>query len=251
MDIRHTTALVTGAASGLGRATTERLAGEGAQVIGIDLAAAIEKVAPFEGVTYVPADVTSEADVRHALSLVSESAPLRIAVNCAGIAPSSRIISSRGVHDLDMFRRTIEVNLIGTFNVLRLAAEVMDSLDADEDGQRGVIINTASVAAYEGQIGQAAYAASKGGIVGLTITAARDLARSGIRVCTIAPGIMETPMVAGFSEEVQTSLARSVTFPQRLGRPEEYAELVTMIVHHDYLNGETIRMDGAIRMEPK
>lgn len=251
MDIRHTTALVTGAASGLGRATAERLAGEGAQVIGIDLAAAIEKVAPFEGVTYVPADVTSEADVRHALSLVSESAPLRIAVNCAGIAPSSRIISSRGVHDLDMFRRTIEVNLIGTFNVLRLAAEVMDSLDADEDGQRGVIINTASVAAYEGQIGQAAYAASKGGVVGLTITAARDLARSGIRVCTIAPGIMETPMVAGFSEEVQTSLARSVTFPQRLGRPEEYAELVTMIVHHDYLNGETIRMDGAIRMEPK
>lgn len=251
MDIPHTTALVTGAASGLGRATAERLAGEGAQVIGLDLAAAIEKVAPFEGVTYVAADVTSEADVRHALSLVSDSAPLRIAVNCAGIAPSSRIISSRGVHDLDMFRRTIEVNLIGTFNVLRLAAEVMDSLDADEDGQRGVIINTASVAAYEGQIGQAAYAASKGGVVGLTITAARDLARSGIRVCTIAPGIMQTPMLAGFSEEVQESLARSVTFPQRLGRPDEFAELVTMIVHHDYLNGETIRMDGAIRMQPK
>lgn len=251
MQIRNTTALVTGAASGLGRATVERLAAEGAHVIGIDLQSAVDAAAPIEGVTYIAADVTSEADVRNALSMVSTDAPLRIAVNCAGIAPSSRIVSSRGVHDLDMFRRTIEVNLIGTFNVLRLAAEVMAAQQGDEDGQRGVIINTASVAAYEGQIGQAAYAASKGGVVGLTITAARDLARSGIRVCTIAPGIMQTPMVAGFSEEVQTSLARSVTFPQRLGRPDEYADLVTMIVHHDYLNGETIRMDGAIRMEPK
>lgn len=251
MQIRNITAIVTGAASGLGLATATRLAKEGAHVIGIDLSAAVEKATPIEGVTFVAADVTSEADVRGALAHVNPSAPLRLAVNCAGIAPAARIVSSSGVHDLELFRRTIEVNLIGTFNVLRLAAEVMAQTDADEDGQRGVIINTASVAAYEGQIGQAAYAASKGGVVGLTITAARDLARSGVRVNTIAPGIMHTPMMAGFSEEVQTSLARSVPFPQRLGRPEEFADLVTMIVHHDYLNGETIRMDGAIRMAPQ
>ena len=201
---------------------------------------------------YVAADVTSQPDVEAALSAVRETGrPLRLVVNCAGIAPAVRILSSRGVHDLDVFRRTIEVNLVGTFNVLRLSAELMAGQDADEDGQRGVIINTASVAAYEGQIGQAAYAASKGGVVSLTIAAARDLARSGIRVNTIAPGIVATPMLTALGEEVGASLAKSVPFPSRLARPDEYAELVSMIVAHDYLNGETIRMDAALRMAPQ
>jgi len=250
MKLSGTCALVTGAASGLGAATAELFARQGARVIGIDLAPSIDQATPAEGVELIAADVTSEADVSRALDTVGD-VPLRAAVNCAGIAPAMRTLSSRGPHDLDLFRRTIEVNLVGTFNVLSLAAERMAHSPELEHGQRGVIINTASVAAYEGQIGQAAYAASKGGVVGLTITAARDLARNGVRVNTIAPGIIDTPLLAGLGEEVNASLAASVPFPHRLGRPDEFAQLALMIIEHDYLNGETIRMDGAIRMGPK
>lgn len=252
MRIDTATALVTGAASGLGAATAARLASEGTTVIGLDLPAAIESAPTIQNVLWVGADVTDPADVAGALALVRETGrPLRLVVNCAGIAPAARILSSHGVHDLELFRRTIEVNLIGTFNVLRLGAEVMAEQEALEDGQRGLIVNTASVAAYEGQIGQAAYAASKGGVVALTIAAARDLARSGIRVNTIAPGIVATPMLTALGEQVNASLARSVPFPARLARPDEYAQLVSMIVAHDYLNGETIRMDAALRLAPQ
>jgi NAD(P)-dependent dehydrogenase (short-subunit alcohol dehydrogenase family) len=251
MRIQGTTALVTGAASGLGAATAARLASRGARVLGLDLQASIEKATAPEGVRYVAADVVSADEVQAALDTLAGEPPLRIVVNCAGIAPAKRILSSKGVHELDVFRRTIEINLIGTFNVLRLAAAVMAETEpADEHGQRGVVIGTASVAAFEGQIGQIAYSASKGGVVGMTVPAARDLARNGIRVNTIAPGIMDTPMLAALGEEVNASLAAGVPFPHRLGRPEEYAQLVEMIVEHDYLNAETIRMDGALRMQP-
>ncbi|MGV2984203.1 SDR family NAD(P)-dependent oxidoreductase [Microbacterium sp. AGC85] len=252
MRIDGASALVTGAAAGLGAATAARLAAAGATVIGIDLPQGIESAAPVDGVQYHAADVTSADDVQRAVAAARDiERPLRVVVNCAGIAPAARILSSRGVHDLEVFRRTLEINLLGTFNVLRLGAELMASQAGDEDGQRGLVINTASVAAYEGQIGQAAYAASKGGVVALTIAAARDLARSGIRVNTIAPGIVATPMLTSLGEEVGSSLARAVPFPSRLARPEEYAELVSMIVAHDYLNGETIRMDAALRMGPQ
>ncbi|MDR5701617.1 SDR family NAD(P)-dependent oxidoreductase [Agromyces aerolatus] len=252
MKIDNAVALVTGAASGLGAATAARLASGGTRVVGLDLAKGIEAAPAIEGVTYVAADVTSPEDVAAALETVRETGrPLRLVVNCAGIAPAVRILSGRGVHDLDVFRRTVEVNLVGTFNVLRLSAELIAGQEPDGDGQRGVIVNTASVAAYEGQIGQAAYAASKGGVVSLTIAAARDLARSGIRVNTIAPGIVATPMLTSLGEEVGASLAKSVPFPARLARPDEYADLVTMIAAHDYLNGETIRMDAALRMGPQ
>jgi NAD(P)-dependent dehydrogenase (short-subunit alcohol dehydrogenase family) len=252
MQIDGTTALVTGAASGLGAATAAALAARGASVVGIDLASQVKDAAPSHpGVRLVGADVTDAEDVASALASMSGS-DLRIVVNCAGIAPARRVLSSKGVHELDVFRRTIEVNLIGTFNVLRLAAQVIaDTEPVDEFGQRGVIINTASVAAFEGQIGQIAYSASKAGVVGMTVPGARDLARSGIRVCTIAPGIVDTPMLAGLGEAVGASLAATVPFPHRFARPEEFAQLVSMIIDHDYLNGETIRMDGAIRMAPQ
>lgn len=249
MRIDGTTALITGAASGLGAATARLLAERGAEVLGLDLAASVERAPAIDGVRYVAADVTSEAEVSAALGTL-DGAPLRIVVNCAGIAPARRILSSKGLHELDLFRTTIEVNLVGTFNVLRLAAAVIAEQTADEQGQRGVIVNTASVAAFEGQIGQIAYSASKGGVVGMTVPAARDLARSGIRVNTIAPGIVDTPLLAALGPEVGASLAAGVPFPKRLARPDEYAQLVAMIVEHDYLNAETIRMDGALRMQP-
>ncbi|WP_457966968.1 SDR family NAD(P)-dependent oxidoreductase [Arthrobacter sp. D1-29] len=252
MDISKATAIVTGAASGLGAATAARLAASGALVVGIDLANSITSAPAIDGVTYVAADVSSANEIEAALAVAADlGRPLRLVINCAGIAPAVRILSGRGVHDLDLFRRTIEVNLVGTFNVLRLAAEVIAREEPDTDGQRGLIINTASVAAYEGQIGQAAYAASKGGVVSLTIASARDLARSGIRVNTIAPGIVETPMLASLGEDVGAALAASVPFPKRLGRPSEFADLVMMITAHDYLNGETIRLDGALRLAPQ
>lgn len=270
MKLQEMSALVTGAASGLGAATAARLAGLGVRVIGIDLAASIEAALavgpPPEGVAYRAADVTDEQQVADALTVfdgagfdgdgagspVGSIPPLRLAVNCAGIAPARRLLSSRGVHDLETFQRTININLVGTFNVLRLAAERMAAQDpVDESGQRGVIVNTASVAAFEGQIGQVAYAASKGGVVALGLAAARDLARNGIRVNTIAPGVVETPMLAGLGAEVSAGLAAAVPFPHRLARPDEFAQLVTMIAEHDYLNGETIRMDGALRMAPQ
>lgn len=252
MDVSNTSALVTGAASGLGAATAAALADRGVRVIGVDLPAGIEKAPEVDGITYYAADVTQPDDVRAAVAMATEVGPLRTVVNCAGIAPSARILGKKGPHDLTLFETVIRVNLLGTFNVLTLAAEAMaETNPVDEDGQRGLIVNTASVAAFEGQVGQAAYAASKGGVHSLTITAARDLASLGIRVNTVAPGIVETPMLATVSEEYRAGLAAGVPFPRRLGRPSEYAQIVTTFVDNDYLNGTTLRMDGALRMAPR
>jgi NAD(P)-dependent dehydrogenase (short-subunit alcohol dehydrogenase family) len=251
MQLTNTAAIVTGGASGLGAATALALARSGASVFALDLAASIEKAPQVEGVEYIATDVTRPDDVRHAVSIASAGRPLRTVINCAGIAPSMRILGKKGVHDLGLFATVVQVNLIGSFNVLAIAAEAIAQTEADEDGQRGVIINTASIAAYEGQIGQAAYASSKGGIVALTLPAARDLAQYGIRVNTIAPGIVETPMLATISEEFRAGLAAGVPFPHRLARPDEYAKLALAMIDHDYLNGETIRMDGALRMAPR
>jgi NAD(P)-dependent dehydrogenase (short-subunit alcohol dehydrogenase family) len=252
MQLDQTSAIVTGGASGLGAATASALAGKGVAVFALDLAAQVERASPVRGVTYVAADVTRADDVRGAVAQASSAgSPLRAVVNCAGIGPSARILGKKGVHDLALYAQVVQVNLVGTFNVLALAAEAIAATQPDEGGQRGVIVNTASVAAYDGQVGQAAYASSKGGIVGLTLPAARDLAQYGIRVCTIAPGIVETPMLATVSEEFRAGLAAGVPFPPRLARPEEYAQLVLAIIDHDYLNGEVIRMDGALRMAPR
>lgn len=253
MELSGAAALVTGAASGLGAATAARLASRGASVIGIDLASSVARVTDVPtGVRLVAADVTSDGDVRGALDEVARlEVPLRVVVNCAGIAPASRIVGRDGPHDLELFRSVITVNLLGTFNVMRLAAEAMSRVQPDESGSRGVVVNTASVAAFEGQVGQIAYSASKGGVAAMTITAARDLAQFGIRVNTIAPGIVDTPMLATISEEFRESLSAGVPFPKRLATPDEYASLVEMIVAHNYLNGETIRMDGALRMAPR
>lgn len=252
MDVSNTSALVTGAASGLGAATAAALADRGVRVIGVDLPAGIEKAPEVAGVTYHAADVTQPDDMRAAVAAAAEVGPLRTVVNCAGIAPSARILGKKGPHDLGLFETVIRVNLLGTFNVLTLAAQAMAETEpVDEDGQRGLIVNTASVAAFEGQVGQAAYAASKGGVHSLTITAARDLASLGIRVNTVAPGIVETPMLATVSEEYRAGLAAGVPFPHRLGRPSEYAHIVTTFVDNDYLNGTTLRMDGALRMAPR
>ncbi|MYR07593.1 SDR family NAD(P)-dependent oxidoreductase [Gordonia sp. SID5947] len=253
MDVAGSSVLVTGAASGLGAATAARFAGAGAQVFGLDLQPAIDKAEAVTGVTLLAADVTSEIDVRAAIDTVTDTAPpLRATINCAGVGWAARILGKDGPHDLSLFQKIININLVGTFNVMRLAAERMAAEPTvDHDGQRGVIINTASVAAFEGQIGQIAYAASKGGVHAMTISAARDLARAGVRVCTIAPGTIKTPMLAGVTPEFQQTLAEAIPFPRRLGDPDEYAQLAQMIVEHNYLNGETIRMDGAIRMAPR
>ena len=255
MEIQGTAALVTGAASGLGAATAQRLADAGATVFGLDLAQSIERVgdkAPA-GVTLIATDVTSADDVQAAVDqIVASGLPLRLVVNCAGVGWAGRVLSKNGPHDLELFRTVITVNLLGTFNVLRLAADAMSKTEpVDEYGQRGVIINTASVAAFEGQIGQIAYSASKGGVHGMTVPAARDLAQYGIRVNTIAPGIVDTPMLAGVTDEYRKGLEAGVPFPSRLAQPSEYAQLVQMIAEHGYLNGETIRMDGALRMAPR
>ncbi|MEX5308311.1 SDR family NAD(P)-dependent oxidoreductase [Kocuria sp. CPCC 205297] len=252
MDIRDSTAVVTGAASGLGAATAAELVARGARVIGLDLPQVVHAAAPVDGVQYVSADVTDEEQVRAAVATAADVATLRTVVNCAGIGTSARVVGKNGVHDLALFDRVVRINLVGTFTVLALAAEVMTAQEpVDEAGQRGVIINTASVAAFEGQIGQAAYAASKGGVHSMTIAAARDLSSRGVRVMTIAPGIVDTPMLGRVSEDFRSALAESVPFPHRLARPDEYAQLAGMIVEHDYLNGETIRMDGALRMAPR
>jgi NAD(P)-dependent dehydrogenase (short-subunit alcohol dehydrogenase family) len=243
---------VTGGASGLGEAAALRLAERGAHVYVLDLPAAIEAADRNEDITYLAADVTSSTDVERAVEqAAADPQPLRVVVNCAGIGPSARILSRQGRHDLDLFAKIVQVNLVGTFHVIAVAAEHIARTQPLADGQRGVIVNTASVAAFDGQIGQAAYSASKGGIVGLTLPAARDLAQYGIRVNTIAPGILETPMLATVSEEFRAGLAASIPFPQRLGRPEEYGDLAAFLVEHDYLNGETIRLDGALRMAPR
>lgn len=252
MKIDDTAAVVTGGASGLGAATARALAGKGALVFVLDLPGSIENAPAVDRVTYLEADVTKPADVRTALAAASEGgAPLRTVVSCAGIGPSARILGRSGVHDLAQYAAVVQVNLVGTFTVLALAAEHIAATEPDEHGQRGVVVNTASIAAYDGQVGQAAYASSKGGIVALTLPAARDLAQYGIRVCAIAPGIVETPMLATVSEEFRANLAAGVPFPQRLARPEEFASLALAVIDHDYLNGEVIRMDGALRMAPR
>jgi NAD(P)-dependent dehydrogenase (short-subunit alcohol dehydrogenase family) len=251
MQISDTSAIVTGGASGLGGATARALAKNGARVFAIDLPTAIESAPEVDGITYVVADVTEPDQVQAAVDAAAAAGPLRTVVNCAGIGPSARILSKKGPHDLGLFRKVVEINLIGTFNVVTLAAQAIATTDPDENGHRGVVINTASIAAFDGQIGQAAYAASKGGVVGLTLPAARDLATSGIRVVTIAPGIIDTPMLATVNEEFRQSLAEGIPFPKRLGRPEEYANLALSIIAQDYLNGEVIRLDGALRMAPR
>jgi NAD(P)-dependent dehydrogenase (short-subunit alcohol dehydrogenase family) len=252
MRLDHTAAIVTGAASGLGHATATALAAQGAHVYGLDLEAATADAPTVDGLTYLPTDVTDEASVERAVAKAAGTdRPLRTVVSCAGIGPSARILGRKGRHDAGLFATVVQVNLVGTFNVLAVAAEQIAATAPDDDGQRGVIVNTASIAAYDGQVGQAAYAASKGGVVSLTLAAARDLAQYGIRVCTIAPGIIDTPMLATVSEEFRAGLAAGVPFPQRLGRPDEYARLALAIIDHDYLNGEVVRMDGALRMAPR
>ncbi|MFC9770771.1 MULTISPECIES: SDR family NAD(P)-dependent oxidoreductase [unclassified Pseudarthrobacter] len=267
MDVRGSAALITGGASGLGAATARALFQAGASVVLLDLPssagaelaqelnASAETRASGQSAVFAPADVTSEAEVRAAVATASGLGPLRIAVNCAGIATPGKVLGRDGVLPLEAFNRVVQVNLIGTFNVLRLAAEAMvatEPANTDLGGpERGVIINTASVAAFEGQIGQPAYAASKGAVAAMTLPIARELARSLVRVVTIAPGIFETPMMAGLPQEAQDSLGAQVPHPSRLGRPGEYANLVLHIVDNAMLNGETIRLDGAIRMGPK
>jgi NAD(P)-dependent dehydrogenase (short-subunit alcohol dehydrogenase family) len=252
MQVADTAAVVTGGASGLGAATAAALAERGCRVFALDLAAGISKAPAVDGVTYVEADVTSPDSVVAAVQQAAGSGvPLRTVVNCAGVGTAGRILSKKGHHDLDLYARIIQINLIGSFNVLTLAAEEIAKTEPDEQGQRGVVINTASVAAFEGQVGQVAYSSSKGGIVGMNLPAARDLAQYGIRVNTIAPGIIETPMLAGVDEKFRAALAEGVPFPQRLGRPEEYAQLALMLIEHDYINGEVVRLDGALRMGPR
>ena len=255
MELRSVTAIVTGGASGLGRATAERLGAAGARVAvldrpgspGTDVARALGAAALF-----TPADVTSAQEVEAALRTVHErlGSP-NVLVNCAGIGTALKTLGRSGPARLEDFTRVIQVNLIGTFNCIRLAAAAMARNAPTADGERGVIVNTASVAAFDGQIGQAAYSASKGGIVGMTLPIARDLAELGIRVVTIAPGIFDTPLLATLSEPVRASLAQQVPFPRRFGRPEEFATLVTHVIENAMLNGETIRLDGAIRMQPR
>ncbi len=252
MQITDTAAIVTGGASGLGAATAKALAARGARVFALDLPDAVSQAPVVDGVTYTAADVTNADQVRTAVDQATGAGvPLRIVVNCAGIGPSARVVGREGPHDFDLFRKVIEINLVGTFNVLRLAAEAIGQTEPDADGQRGVVVNTASVAAYDGQIGQAAYAASKGGVASLTLPAARDLSSRGIRVMTIAPGIVDTPMLATVQEDYRAALAENVPFPKRLGVPDDYAKLAVNIIEHDYLNGEVIRMDGALRMPPR
>jgi NAD(P)-dependent dehydrogenase (short-subunit alcohol dehydrogenase family) len=246
--------LVTGGGSGLGEATVRRFAASGAGVVICDLPSSAGKtIADDLGSTvrFVPTDVTDEAAVTAALDAAAGLGSLRLVVTCAGIATPGRVVGRKGPLPLATFRQVIEVNLIGTFNVLRLAAERMAALEPDEDGDRGVVVMTASIAAYDGQIGQAAYASSKGAIVALTLTAARDLADKGIRVVTIAPGTMETPMLAGLPEDARKVLEQQVPHPARLGRPSEYAALVEHILTNQLLNGEVIRLDGALRMPPR
>lgn len=251
MELSQRVALVTGAVSGLGAATARHLAAQGAKVYGLDLPKAIDNNTDPGDVTFLPCDVTSAEQVQEAVATITARGNLDIAVNCAGIATMVRVLAKDGSVDVEPFARAVNINLIGTYTVLAHAAQAMSRNDPDQYGQRGVIVNTASIAAFEGQIGQIGYAASKAGVVGMTLTAARDLAQHGIRVCTIAPGIIDTPMLASLSEPVRESLAAGVPFPQRLGSPEEYARLVESIVAQDYLNGETIRLDGALRMGPR
>jgi NAD(P)-dependent dehydrogenase (short-subunit alcohol dehydrogenase family) len=252
MEIKNKVFIVTGGASGLGAGTAKMLCANGARVVLADVQdEAGHALAKELGQHYVHCDVTQEQDARAAVAAAVALGPLFGLVNCAGIAPAAKIVGKNGAHPLDMFQKVISINLIGSFNMMRLASEAMSKNEADPTGERGVLINTASVAAYDGQVGQAAYAASKAGVVGMTLPIARDLAPLGIRCVTIAPGIFGTPMMFGMPQAVQDSLAASIPFPSRFGRPEDYAKLVHQIVTNEMLNGETIRLDGAIRMPPR
>lgn len=253
MQIQGSGALITGGASGLGLATARRLAAAGAHITIVDLPSSPgADIAAELGGVFVPADVTSVDEVHAAVAAAQAAAPLRIVVNCAGIAPPAKVLDRQGNPAvLADFERIVRINLVGTFNVTSQAAAIIAKNDPDATGDRGVIVSTASVAAFDGQIGQPAYSASKGGVHAMTLPIARELARYAIRVCTIAPGIMETPMLKGLPQAAQDSLGEQVPYPSRLGKPEEYAALVQSIVENGYLNGETIRLDGAIRMAPK
>jgi len=252
MQIQNNVFIVTGGASGLGAATARMIVEQGGKVLLADV-----QVEPGEALAaelkavFVKCDVTSEADGKAVVDAAVALGTLRGLINCAGVAPAVKTVGKDGPHPLDVFQRTVNINLVGTFNMARLAADAMGKTAATDSGERGVIINTASVAAFDGQIGQAAYAASKAAVAGLTLPMARDLSRSAIRVMTIAPGIFETPMLMGMPEEVRTALGNMVPFPPRLGRPDEYAHLAKTIIENTMMNGETIRLDGAIRMQPK
>ena len=253
MEIQGKVALVTGGASGLGRAVVEELAGRGASVVICDLPSSDGQTVAEQlgsGVQFAPTDVTSESDVQSAIDMAGDLGGLHIAVSCAGVGTPGRVLGRKGPHALEQFALVINVNLIGTFNVLRLAAAKMVEVDP-VDGERGVIVNTASIAAFDGQVGQAAYAASKGGVVGMTLPIARDLADQLIRCNTVAPGTFDTPMLAGLPQEARDSLAAAIPHPNRLGKPSEYADLVCHIVTNPMLNGEVIRLDGALRMAPR
>ncbi len=253
MNIAGHSALVTGGGSGLGAATAEALAAAGAKVAVLDVndekgAAVAEKL----GGVFAHCDVSDPDSAEGALAIAQEAhGSPRVLVNCAGIGGAARIVGREGPMPLDRFKRIIEINLVGTFNMMRLAGAAMSTAEPDANGVRGVIVSTASIAAFEGQIGQAAYAASKGGIASLTLPAAREFARFGVRVLTVAPGLFKTPLLEELPEEVQESLGASIPFPSRLGTPEEFAQMVMAMVGNDYLNGETVRLDGALRMQPK
>ena len=252
MDISGKVFIVTGGASGLGEGTARMLAREGGKVVVADLQAERGQALAGEiGATFITCDVSSETDGAAAVAKAVSLGKLVGLVNCAGIAPAAKTVGKDGAHALQLFAKTVTVNLIGSFNMIRLAAEAMSRNEPEPTGERGVLISTASVAAYDGQIGQAAYSASKGGVVGMTLPIARDLARNGIRNMTIAPGIFGTPMLFTMPKEVQDALAASVPFPSRLGTPADYAKLVHQIVTNEMLNGEVIRLDGAIRLAPK
>jgi NAD(P)-dependent dehydrogenase (short-subunit alcohol dehydrogenase family) len=252
MQIQNNVFIITGGASGLGAATARMLVEAGGKVVIADVQVEPgEALAKELGGKFVKCDVTSEADGKAVVDAATAMGNVRGLINCAGVAPAVKTVGKDGPHPLDVFQRTVNINLVGTFNMCRLAADAMGKTDAIDTGERGVIINTASVAAFDGQIGQAAYGASKAAVAGMTLPMARDLSRSGIRVMTIAPGIFETPMLMGMPQEVRDSLGKMVPFPPRLGMPSEYAQLARAIIENAMLNGETIRLDGAIRMQPK
>lgn len=252
MQIQNNVFIITGGASGLGEATARMIKANGGQVVIADVQVeAGQKLATELNAIFVKCDVTSEADGKEVVAAATAAGTLRGLINCAGVAPAVKTVGKDGAHPLELFQRVVNINLVGTFNMARLAAEAMSKTEATSQDERGVIINTASVAAFDGQMGQAAYASSKAAVVGLTLPMARDLSRNGIRVMTVAPGIFETPMLLGMPQEVQDALGKMVPFPSRLGKPDEYAQLAKTIIENMMLNGETIRLDGAIRMQPK
>mgnify|MGYP001345543449 CR=1 FL=1 len=256
MELKDKVIAITGGASGLGEASTRHFVTQGAKVMILDInddnAKAICDELGDESVKYVNTNIMEEEPVKDAMSKIEEAfGKLHVAINCAGTGYGARIIGKDAPHPLDHFKFIIDLNLVGTFNVMRLAAELMDKNEADEDGEKGVIINTASIAGYEGQIGQAAYSASKGGVVGMTLPIARDLSVAGIRVLTIAPGTFDTPMLGMLPEEIRQAIANGIPFPKLLGDPAQYAHLVEHMVQNSYMNGETVRLDGALRLAPK